>query len=181
MVDTGSMWLWVSVSWCLVALGGVALHHRLRRSSSRYPPEVAAFVLRLENELLAAHPGVQCLGVLPDLFACLMNVDGQETPVGLYEAFRHAEAFPESFSRMVARLVDDIREVGLDRADDLEFATAAQLLMPQGRSRGGCCRGLTDHARQEESRRFTPTDHASNSRTTSPLTSVRRKSRLWKR
>jgi uncharacterized protein YtpQ (UPF0354 family) len=135
MVDTGNMWLWVSVSWCLVALGGVALHHRLRRSSSRYPPEVAAFVLRLENELLAAHPGVQFLGMLPDRFACLMNVDGQETPVGLYEAFRHAEAFPESFSRMVARLVDDIREVGLDRADDLEFATAAQLLMPQVRSR----------------------------------------------
>jgi len=129
------MWLWVSSGWCLLALGCVALHRRLRSKSSRYPLEVAAFVLRLENELHAAHPSVQFLGMLPDRFACLMNVDGQETPVGLYEAFRHAEAFPESFSRMVARLLDDIREVGLDRADDLEFATATQLLMPQVRSR----------------------------------------------
>lgn len=92
-------------------------------------------MLRLENELLAAHPDVQFLGMLPDRFACLMSVDGQETPVSLYEAFRHAEAFPESFARMVARLLGDIREVGLDRVDDLEFATASQLLMPQVRSR----------------------------------------------
>lgn len=102
--------------------------------SARYPPEVAAFVLQLENELLAAHTDVQFLGMLPDRFACLLEVDGQETPVGLYEAFRHAEAFPESFARMVVRLIGDIREVGLDRADDLDFATAAQLLMPQVRS-----------------------------------------------
>ncbi|MFT4515883.1 MAG: hypothetical protein ACI89X_001997 [Planctomycetota bacterium] len=129
------MWLWVSVGWCALALAGVVLHHRLRSKSSRYPPEVAAFVLQLETELAAAHPGVQFLGMLPDRFACLMEVDGQETPVGLYDAFRHAEAFPESFTRMTVQLVDDIREVGLDRADELEFATAAQLLMPQVRSK----------------------------------------------
>jgi uncharacterized protein YtpQ (UPF0354 family) len=132
--DSLPMWLWGSLAWCFVALGGVALHHRLRTRSSRYPPEVAAFVLQLENELAAHHPGVAFLGMLPDRFACLMNVDGQETPVGLYEAFRHAEAFPGNFPSLVARLVEDIREVGLDRADDLEFATAAQLLMPQVRS-----------------------------------------------
>ncbi len=129
------MWLWVGLGWCVLAVGVAVLHHRLRRDSSKYPPEVAAFVLRLENELLAAHPGVQFLGMLPDRFACLMSVDGQETPVSLYEAFRHAEAFPESFARMVARLLGDIREVGLDRVDDLEFATASPLLMPQVRSR----------------------------------------------
>lgn len=129
------MWLWVSVGWCALALAGVVLHHRLRSKSSRYPPEVAAFVLQLENELAAAHPGVQFLGMLPDRFACLMRVDGQETPIGLYEAFRHAEAFPESFTRMVAQLVGDVRDVGLDRADELDFATAAHLLMPQVRSK----------------------------------------------
>ena len=129
------MWLWVGLGWCVLAVAGAVLHHRLRRRSSRYPPEVAAFVLRLESELMAAHPGVQFLGMLPDRFACLMSVDGQETPVGLYEAFRHAEAFPESFVRMVAQLVEDIREVGLDSVEDLEFATASQLLMPQVRSR----------------------------------------------
>lgn len=129
------MWLWLGVGWCVLALAGVVVHHRLRQKSSRYPPEVAAFVLQLENELQAAHTDVEFLGMLPDRFACLMRVDGQETPVGLYEAFRHAEAFPESFSRMVAQLVDDIREVGLDRADELEFATASQLLMPQVRSK----------------------------------------------
>lgn len=127
------MWLWVGVGWCALTLVGVVLHHRLRSKSSRYPPEVAAFVLQLESELAAAHPGVQFLGMLPDRFACLMSVDGQETPVGLYEAFRHVEAFPEGFTRMVAQLVGDIREVGLDCADELDFATAAQLLMPQVR------------------------------------------------
>ena len=135
LADSFAMWLWASGGWCVLALAGVVFHHRLRSKSSRYPPEVAAFVLQLENELLAAHPDVQFLGMLPDRFACLMRVDGQETPVGLYEAFRHAEAFPESFTRMVAQLVGDIREVGLDRADELEFATAAQLLMPQVRSK----------------------------------------------
>ncbi|MCK5940868.1 MAG: DUF1444 family protein [Planctomycetes bacterium] len=119
----------------MLALGGAVLHHRLRQRSSRYPPEVAAFVLELENELTAAHPRVRFLGMLPDRFACLLSVDGQETPVGLHDAFRHAEAFPEAFPRMVAQLVEDIREVGLDRADDLDFATAAELLMPQVRSR----------------------------------------------
>lgn len=129
------MWLWVSLGWCVLAVGAAVLHHRLRRQDSRYPPEVAAFVLRLESELLAAHPGVEFLGMLPDRFACLMAVDGQETPVGLYDAFRHAEAFPEGFAGMVEQLVADIREVGLDRVEDLEFATASQWLMPQVRSR----------------------------------------------
>jgi uncharacterized protein YtpQ (UPF0354 family) len=133
--DSHIMWLWFGLGWCLVGLLGVVLHHHLRRRSSRYPPEIAAFMLRFENELSAAHPSVGFLGMLPDRFACLLSVDGQETPVGMYEAFRHAEAFPDSFSRMVSRLLADIREVGLDRAGDLEFATASPLLMPQLRGR----------------------------------------------
>lgn len=129
------MWLWVGLGWVGLALVGAALHHRLRTRSTRYPPEVACFVLRLENELDIAHPAVRFLGMLPDRFACLLSVDGQETPVGLHEAFRHAEAFPEGFSQMVAQLVEDVRDVGLERSDELEFSAAAQLLMPQVRSR----------------------------------------------
>ena len=113
------MWLWVGIGWALLALAGVVLHHRLRVKESRYPPEVAAFVLRFEGELATAHPDVQFLGMLPDRFACLLRVDGQETPVGLYEAYRHAEAFPEGFDRMVANLLEDVRDVGLDRVDGL--------------------------------------------------------------
>lgn len=129
------MWLWIGTAWVVVAALGVVLHHRLRRRSSPYPPEVVRFVLQLESELAAAHPNVVFLGMLPDRFACLLAVDGQETPVGLREAFQHAEAFPEAFSRTVAQLVEDIREVGLDRSEDLDFSAAAQLLMPQVRSR----------------------------------------------
>lgn len=129
------MWLWAVLAWTVVAVCAAVVHHRVRSRATRYPPEVAAFVLQLENELIAAHPGVKFLGLLPDRFACLLSVDGQETPVGLYEAWQHAEAFPEGFSRMVAQLVCDIREIGLDRADSLEFGTAAPMLMPQVRSR----------------------------------------------
>jgi uncharacterized protein YtpQ (UPF0354 family) len=129
------MWVWIGIGWCVLALTGVVLHHRFRSRSSRYTPEVAAFVLQLEGELAVAHPGVQFLGMLPDRFACLMSVDGQETPVGLYDIFRHVEAFPESLARMVAQLVGDIRDVGLDCADELDFSTASQLLMPQVRSK----------------------------------------------
>ena len=129
------MWLWIGTAWVVVAVLGAVLHHRLRRRSSPYPPEVVRFVLQLEGELAAAHPNVEFLGMLPDRFACLLAVDGQETPVGLREAFQHAEAFPEAFASTVAQLVEDIREVGLDRSEDLDFSAASQLLMPQVRSR----------------------------------------------
>lgn len=112
-----------------------ALHHRLRRAGPGYPPEVAAFLLRFETVLAANHPDVQFLGMLPGRFACLLRVRGQETPVSLHEGWRRAEAFPDGFDTMVASLVADIAEVGLDRVDDLDFAAAAPLLMPQVRSR----------------------------------------------
>lgn len=126
--------MWVCLGWCCLGLAAASLHHRLRRRSGAYPPEVAAFLLQFETELAAAHPEVAFLGMLPDRFACLLRVDGQETAVGLHDAFRHAEAFPDGFAAMVARLVADIRAMGLDRADELEFATAAPLLLPQVRS-----------------------------------------------
>lgn len=98
-------------------------------------PEVAAFLARFENELGRRHPNVGFLGMLPGRFACLLRVDGQETPVALHDAFRHSEAYPEAFPRMVDRLVRDIGEVALDRVDDLDFAEAAPRLLPQVRSR----------------------------------------------
>jgi uncharacterized protein YtpQ (UPF0354 family) len=129
------MWLWVGLGWGALALGLALVHHRLRRAQDRYSPETAGFLLRLENELAAAHPGVQFLGMLPDRFACLLRVEGQETPVGLHEAWRHAQAFPDAFPRMVARLVADVTESGLDRVADVDFAAAAPILLPQIRSR----------------------------------------------
>lgn len=129
------MWLWVGLGWLVAALALAAVHHRLRRVRDGYPPEVAAFLLRFETELAEAHPGVQFLGMLPDRFACLLRVEGQETPVGLHDAWRHAQAFPDAFSRMVARLVADVKAAGLDRVDDLDFAAAAPMLLPQVRSR----------------------------------------------
>lgn len=128
------MWLWVVVGWGAVAVVMAVLHRRLRGGADRYPPEVAAFVLRFENELTAAHAEVDFLGMLPDRFACLLRVDGQETVVGLSELYRHAAAQPDGFTRLVLRLLTDIREIGLDRVEDLDFGAVAAALMPQVRS-----------------------------------------------
>ena len=129
------MWLWVGIGWVVAACLTACLHHRLRRAGERHPPEIAAFLLQLETELASAHPGIDYLGLLPDRFACLLRVDQQETVVGLHEAFRHAEAFPTQFRAMVQQLVADVREIGLDRIECLDFAAAAPHLLPQVRSR----------------------------------------------
>ena len=133
--DSRCMWLWVTLAWCAAAFVLAAMHHRLRRLPPGYPPEVAAFLLRFETELAESHPEVDFLGMLPDRFACLLRIRDQETPVALHEAWRHAQAFPDGFSRMVARLVADVADVGLDRVEDLDFAAVAPLLLPQVRSR----------------------------------------------
>ncbi len=129
------MWLWMTLGWSAAAVAAATLHHRWRRVSVQPPPEVAAFLLRLENELAAAHRDVACLGLLPDRFAALLCVDGQETVVNLHDVFRHADVGDDAFSRLVARLIADIRDVGLDRVRDLDFAAAAPLLLPQVRGR----------------------------------------------
>lgn len=92
-------------------------------------------MLRFEAELASAHAGVGFLGLLPDRFACLLRVDGQETVVSMHELFRHADAHPDRFTRLVATLLGEIREVGLERVGDVDFAAAASLLLPQVRSR----------------------------------------------
>jgi len=129
------MWLWGILGWLAASVVVATWHHRLRAAQPAFSPEVAAFLVRFETVLAETHPTVQFLGMLPDRFACLLRVDGQETPVSLHDAFRHAEAFPDAFPRMVERLLADIREVGLDRVGDLDFADAASLLLPQVRSR----------------------------------------------
>jgi hypothetical protein len=121
--------------WVLVALAIAIVHHRWRRVLPQPSPEVAAFGLRLENELTSGHPSVEFVGMVPARFACVLRVDGQETLVGLHDAFRHADAPPDRFTRMVASLISDIREVGLDQVGEMDFAAAAPQLMPQVRSR----------------------------------------------
>ncbi len=128
------MWLWLTLGWGVTAVMAAAIHRRWRRVAREPSPEIAAFVLRCENEL-AVHSGVDFLGMLPDRFACLLRVDGQETVVSLHELFRHAEAAADAFTRTIASLLADIREVGLDRVGDLDFAAAAPMLLPQVRAR----------------------------------------------
>jgi uncharacterized protein YtpQ (UPF0354 family) len=129
------MWLWVVLAWCVVAGTLATIHHRVRRLQPDVQPEVAAFLLRFETALAERHPDVHFLGMLPGRFACLLRVRGQETPVSLHDIYRQVEAWPDSFDGAVASLVRDIVEIGLDRVEDFDFATAAPLLLPQIRSR----------------------------------------------
>lgn len=129
------MWLWVALGWSLAAFAAAMVHRRWQRLAAPPSPEVAAFMVRFENELASAHPEVGFLGMLPDRFACLLRIDGQDTVVSMHELFRHAEVRPDGFTRCVASLIEDIREVGLDRVGDIDFAAAAPLLLPQIRSR----------------------------------------------
>lgn len=125
--------MWLAVSWCCAAIVLAAVHHRLARPRRAMPREVERFLERLRMEL-SGH-GIDWLGLLPGQFACLLRVGGQETPVSLHDLYRHAEAFPDRFGAVVARLVGEIREVGLDRVADHDFGLIATTLMPQVRSR----------------------------------------------
>jgi hypothetical protein len=129
------MWLWALLGWLAVSGAAALLHHRWRSGQPQLGPELAAFVLRFETILAERHPEVRFAGLLPDQFACLLEVDGQETPVALDDAYRHEHAFPDALPDYVARLVAEIRDVGLDRLDDVDLAFASPLLLPQVRSR----------------------------------------------
>jgi hypothetical protein len=129
------MWLWITLGWATVALVAAALHRRWRTLTAQPNAELAAFMLRFETELMRSHPGVAFLGLLPDRFACLLRVDGQETVVSLHDVFRHAAAQPDAFTRLIASLLSDIRDIGLDQVAGVDFAAAAPLLLPQVRSR----------------------------------------------
>lgn len=125
------MWPWIVAGWVGLSLLLVWLHHRLRRAQPALPPEVEQFLLRLETALARRQPQVQYLGLLPGQFTALLRVRGQDTPVSLQAAWRHAQAFPDAFDKMVERLVADIEQVGLDRVADHEFADVATCILPQ--------------------------------------------------
>ncbi|MCR9246448.1 MAG: hypothetical protein NXI31_15550 [bacterium] len=129
------MLLWALAGWLVVSAVAVVLHHRFRRLQSGFSPEVAAFLVRFETVLAQNHKNVRFVTLLPDQFACLLEVDGQETPVSLHDAMQHEQAFPSGFEGYVARLIEDVQEIGLDRVDDIDFGTAAGMLLPQVRSR----------------------------------------------
>ena len=80
------MWLWGILGWLAASAAVATWHHRLRRQRPAYPPEVAAFLVRFETVLAESHPTVGFLGMLPDRFACLLRVEGQETPVSFVPA-----------------------------------------------------------------------------------------------
>jgi hypothetical protein len=131
------MWFWIGAAWLAAAWVGVVVHRRWRDRAMAADPLLAAFVLRLETELAERHPAVRFLGMLPDRFACLLEVDGQETVVALHGLHVHADADADAFTRAVARLIGEVRDVGLDRLDDADgdFAFAAPSLLPQVRTR----------------------------------------------
>lgn len=131
------MWFWIGATWLAAAWAAVLVHRRWRQQALDVDPNVAPFVLRLENELAQHHPTVRFLGMLPDRFACLLAVDGQETVVALHGLFAHAGDATDGFTRAVARLLGEVRDVGLDRIDDDDgdFAFVAASLLPQVRTR----------------------------------------------
>jgi hypothetical protein len=102
--DIGGMWFWIVAAWCATALALAVLHHRLRRHDALLPAGVRDFLCAFELEL-QRHPHVEYLGLLPGQFACLLRVDGQETPVSMQDLFRRAEAFPSTLATLVDRLV----------------------------------------------------------------------------
>lgn len=128
------MWLWGLSAWVVASAVVAWLHHRMRASTPRVSGEIAGFLLRFETLIAERHPGVMFAGMLPDQFAGLLVVDGQETPVSLADAFRHEQAFPSGFAEYVANLVEEIREVGMDRVEDLDFAIVATEILPQVRA-----------------------------------------------
>jgi hypothetical protein len=131
------MWTWIATAW--LAAAGVALyaHGRLRRRELALDPDDAAFLMRFENELDRCHRDIGFLGMLPDRVACLLCVDGQETVVSLHGLRPFADAPGDEFTRRVASLLGEVRDVGLHRVDGIgaDFASACGSLLPQVRTR----------------------------------------------
>jgi uncharacterized protein YtpQ (UPF0354 family) len=127
-------WLWLTLGWVLASVATAAVYRRSVGASAAVPQQVRTFVLQLENELARSHPGVEFLELLPQRFACLLRVDGQETPVALHRLYADCQAQPDRFAELVARVCADVRNLALDQVEDLDFAAAAPLLLPQVRS-----------------------------------------------
>jgi uncharacterized protein YtpQ (UPF0354 family) len=118
-----------------VALALAALLvRRLLRQGAWQAEDTRDFLLRFQAAL-AAHPQVEYRGMLPGRFACLLQVDGQDTAVALHELYRRTEAFPGSLPAAVAMMVHEIEALALDRIADHDFASVATSILPQVRSR----------------------------------------------
>jgi len=123
---------WLGLATLLV----VALHAvRARRRRPRAPVEVRDFVERLRRELIAHHPEVRVLGLIPGRFAAVISVRGQELPVSLHHLFQQSLTFPNSFSEMVRQFVEDAFDRGLERTWEHGFADVATSILPQIRTR----------------------------------------------
>lgn len=127
------MWLWIVAGWCATSVLLAVLHHRLVRLRPSLTPEIEEFLLGLESHL-GRHPQVEFRGMLPGQFACLLRVNGQDTPLSLHDIYRRVEAFPDRFAVAVDQLVGEIAEVGLDRIVDHDFGSVAASILPQVRS-----------------------------------------------
>lgn len=128
------VWLWAVLGWGVVSLIAAMVFHRMRQSDPVAVLALANFEARLAAEF-AQHEGVRFLGLLPDRLVCLLAVDDQETPVALHRLYEQYSTQPESFSAAVSEVLLDLRELALERVEDTGFARAAELLMPQVRTR----------------------------------------------
>jgi len=127
------MWGWLLLSWVGASVAFAVVHHRMRASQPQVGSSARALLARFEATLAREHPEVRFCGLVPGELVALLEVDGQETPVPLRAVLRHIEAFPDALPSLVDQLIAEVRELGLERASDYEFADVAADLMPQVR------------------------------------------------
>ncbi len=120
-------------AWIALSLMAIAAFHRMRsrHRGVAIPPEVQAFVQRLENELRTQHPHVELRGMIPGRFAAVLAMRGQELPVSLHQLYRRCAAFPDCFAATVSRFLDELETGALERTSDHLFADVATLVLPQ--------------------------------------------------
>jgi len=129
------MFEWILAGWLVASVLFVWWHKRLRPRGSGLPQAVEEFLVRMQAVLSRRHPGIRFRGLIPGEFTALLTVSGQDTPVPLNQAFRHAQAFPSAFDEMVDQLVADVQEIGLEDIGDHGFADVAHDILPQIRTR----------------------------------------------
>lgn len=131
------MSLWVLAGWVALSLLTAIAFALLRRRSEavRVPHEMLHFLERFAREVREHHPAVEVRGMVPARFQVLLVVDGQETVATLHHLFRHAESFPDQFSELVRRFLDEVREAGLDSVRDHVYEQVAMRILPQVRGR----------------------------------------------
>lgn len=110
----------------------VIRRRRSRRLPQGLPPHVRDFLVAFTRGL-DAH-GARMVGFVPGRMTAIVSVEGQETPVPVHGLIEHWIAFPGDVVVLVQRLIQEIREEGLDDPWDVSFADAAVDLLPQIRT-----------------------------------------------